>query len=145
MICLEMLGYFSDEPNSQKFPFFPMRWFFPTVGNFVAVIGNRRSRSLVRQVCRALRRGCDLPVESLATIPLVPGVSFSDHSSFWKYGYPAVMVTDTAFYRNPHHHRWSDRPETLDFARMAECVRGLVAVVREVVGVEGEGKRTAVR
>jgi len=134
MVALEMLGYYSDRPNSQHFPLFPLRWFYPTVGNFVAVVSNLRSRSLMLKVREAVRRGCDLPVESLAAPPLVPGLSLSDHSSFWHYGFPAVMVTDTAFFRNPNYHCSSDRPATLDFARMVECVRGLRQVVMELGG-----------
>lgn len=132
MICLEMLGYYTDAPDSQRFPFYPMRWFYPTTGQFIAVVGNLRSRALVQRVREAIRAGCDLPVESLTTLPLVPGVSFSDHASFWKYRYPAVMITDTAFYRNPHYHRPTDRPETLDFARLAACVRGVARAVEEL-------------
>ncbi len=135
MIALEMLGYYDDAPNSQHFPLFPMRWFYPTTGNFIAVVGNLRSRGLVREVRTAMRRGCDLPVESLAAPALIPGLSFSDHASFWRYRVPAVMVTDTAFYRTPHYHSPSDRPETLDFARMAACVRGLGRAIEELAGL----------
>ncbi len=134
MLALEMLGYYSDLPNSQRFPFFPMRWFYPTVGNFIGVVGNYRSRSLVRQVQEGMRRGCNLPVEGLAAPPLIPGLALSDHASFWHHGYPAVMNTDTAFFRNPHYHRPSDRPATLDFPRMAECVRGLYRAIAELAG-----------
>lgn len=136
MLCLEMLGYYSDEPNSQHFPFFPMRWFYPLTGNFIAVVANLRSRALMVQVRQAMRRGCDLPVESLSAPPFVPGISFSDHASFWKYGYPAVMITDTAFYRNPHYHQPGDRPETLDFVRMAACVRGVEGALGELCRAE---------
>ncbi len=133
MLSLEMLGYYSDRPRSQRFPFFPMRWMYPNTGNFIGVVGNLRSRNLVRRVREAFGRGSPLPVETLSTSPLLPGVALSDHASFWRYGYPAVMVTDTAFYRNPHYHRPSDRPETLDLARLAWCVRGLAQVVIELV------------
>ncbi|MGC8873663.1 MAG: M28 family peptidase [Chloroflexia bacterium] len=132
MLALEMLGYYRDQPGSQRFPFFAMRYRYPTTGNFVAVVGNLRSRYLVREVGEAFRTGSTLPVETLATSPLLPGVAFSDHSAFWHYGYPAVMVTDTAFFRNPHYHRPGDRPETIDLARLAACTRGLFAVVQRL-------------
>jgi Zn-dependent M28 family amino/carboxypeptidase len=135
MLSLEMLGYYSDKPNSQHFPFFAMRWFYPTEGNFIGVVANLRSRDLMVRVREAMRRGCNLPVESLSAPALVPGVSLSDHASFWSQGYRAVMITDTAFYRNPHYHRPSDRPETLDFPRMAECVRGLHRAIAELAGL----------
>jgi Zn-dependent M28 family amino/carboxypeptidase len=137
MVALEMLGYYSDDPNSQHFPLWPLRWFYPTIGNFIGVVGNLRSRALARQVARAMRAGTDLPVEWLAAPAVVPGLALSDHASFWLHGYPAVMVTDTAFYRNPHYHRPTDRPETLDFGRMARCVQGLEEVAREL----GQGAR----
>ena len=137
MLALEMLGYYSDEPNSQRFPFFPMRWFYPKEGTFIGVVANLRSRALMVQVREAMRRGGDLPVESLAAPPLIPGLALSDHASFWFHGYRAVMITDTAFYRNPHYHRPSDRPETLDFPRMAQCVRGLERAVAELAIVAG--------
>jgi Zn-dependent M28 family amino/carboxypeptidase len=137
MIALEMLGYYSDEPNSQHFPLLPLRWFYPTTGNFIGVIGNFRSLALTRQVAQAMQTGTDLPVEWLAAPPVIPGLALSDHASFWFHGYRAVMVTDTAFYRNPHYHRPTDRPETLDFERMAQCVPGLEEVVREL----GQGAR----
>lgn len=132
MLSLEMLGYYSDRPRSQRFPLFPMRWMYPNTGNFIGIVGNLRSRNLVRRVQEAFRRGCSLPVEALATSPLLPGVALSDHASFWRYGYLAVMVTDTAFYRNPHYHKPSDRLETLDLARLAQCVRGLAQVIAEL-------------
>lgn len=134
MVALEMLGYYTDEPNSQRFPLWPLRWFYPTTGNFIGVVGNLRSRALARQVARALQAGTDLPVEWLAGPAAIPGLALSDHASFWLHGYPAVMVTDTAFYRNPHYHRPSDRPETLDFDRLARCVQGLGSVVQELAG-----------
>ncbi len=132
MVALEMLGFYRDEPGSQRFPFFAMRYRYPTTGNFVAVVGNLRSRTLVQEVAEAFRTGSTLRVETLATSPIVPGVALSDHSAFWHYGYRAVMVTDTAFFRNPFYHRAGDRPETLDFARMTACVDGLVAVVQRL-------------
>ncbi len=134
MLALEMLGYYSDEPGSQHFPFFPMRWFFPHTGDFIAVVGNLHSRLLARRVGAVLGKSCRLPVHTLATFSFVPGIAFSDHSSFWQNGYPAVMVTDTAFFRNKNYHRPADRPDTLDYARMAECVRGLVGVVADLAG-----------
>jgi hypothetical protein len=132
MVALEMLGYYSDEPNSQRFPLFPLRWIYPTTGNFIGVVGNLRSAVLARQVALAMRAGTDLPVEALAAPALVPGLGLSDHVSFWLNGYRAVMVTDTAFYRNANYHRPTGRPETLDFGRMAQCVQGLCRAVCEL-------------
>jgi Zn-dependent M28 family amino/carboxypeptidase len=129
MISLEMVGYYSDQPGSQSFPLPLMRWFYPRLGNFIAVIGNWRSRRLVRRLAACLSETGELPV-ARAAFPLLPGPGLSDNWSFWKEGYPAAMVTDTAFFRNPHYHRSSDLPETLDYPRMAALVAGLENALR---------------
>ncbi len=138
MICLEMIGYFSDRPGSQHYPlpFFKLK--YPSVGDFVAMVGNRRSKPFTERVAADFRQEVTLPVITLNAPAIVVGIDFSDHWSFNKFGYNAMMVTDTAFYRNPHYHAPTDLPETLDFSRMAMVVRGLAAAVRR----RGEGKET---
>ena len=125
MICLEMIGYFSDRPNSQKFPLFFLRRFYSDKGNFIAVVGKWGQGGLVKKVKTSLAAQSQVPVESLTAVALIPGVSFSDHQSYWKFGYPAVMITDSAFYRNKNYHKQSDTADTLDYDRMAEVVKGL--------------------
>ncbi|MEW6332788.1 MAG: M28 family peptidase [Thermodesulfobacteriota bacterium] len=132
MVCLEMLGYYSDREGGQSFPLPFMSLLFPSTPNFIAVVGNFASRSLVNAVSDSLRAGCSVPVETLTTLGFVPGVDFSDHRSFWKMGYPAVMVTDTAFYRNPNYHRETDRIDTLDFNRLSALLEGLVAMAKDL-------------
>ncbi len=125
MICLEMIGYFSDRSHSQKYPLFFLRWFYPDKGNFIAVVGKWGQGSLVEKVKESLAAPSQVPVESLTAMSLVPGVSFSDHQSYWKFNYPAVMITDSAFYRNKNYHKPGDTADTLDYDRMAEVVKGL--------------------
>ncbi|UCD35265.1 MAG: M28 family peptidase [Nitrospiraceae bacterium] len=132
MIGLEMIGYFSDEPGSQYFPLPFMRWIYPEQGNFITLVSNLRSRGFLNRVKKGFQKGTALPVESLSSVSFVPGVDFSDHRSFWKFGYDALMVTDTAFYRNPQYHGAGDVPEILDFERMTEVVLGLKAAVEEI-------------
>ena len=132
MISLEMLGYFSDRPGSQYYPSSLFKLFYPGRGDFIAFVGNLSSRPFTRKVKDAFKSASTLPVQSLNTFSLVPGVDFSDHRSFWKFGYPAFMVTDTAFYRNPHYHTRSDAPEILDYGRMAELVTGLHKALRDI-------------
>ena len=134
MICLEMIGYFTDEPGSQVFPLPFFRWIYPTVGNFITLVGNLQSKSFLKRVEQGFKDGSNLPVETLATVSFVPGVDFSDHRSFWKFGYNAVMVTDTAFYRNPQYHGMGDMPEILDYERMAEVVLGLKHAIEVIAG-----------
>jgi Zn-dependent M28 family amino/carboxypeptidase len=124
MFSLEMLGCYSGTRGSQRYP--PLlRHFYPDRGDFVAFVSNLRSRAALRAAVRAFKHGSAFPVESLASPAIVPGVSWSDQLSFWRAGYRAIMVTDTAFYRNPRYHCATDTPETLDYARMARVVEGL--------------------
>jgi Zn-dependent M28 family amino/carboxypeptidase len=124
MLSLEMLGCYRDEPGSQAYPPFLKR-FYPERGNFIAFVSNLRSRGVLAEFTRAFRAASDFPCERLAAPALVPGLSWSDHLSFWRAGYRALMVTDTAFYRYPHYHQPTDTPERLDYARMARVVEGL--------------------
>lgn len=132
MICLEMIGFFSDAPGSQSYPLPFMNIFYPDRGNFIAMVGNLRSIPWTRQVSKAFARATDLPVSTLNGPALIVGIDFSDHWSFNKFGYPALMVTDTAFYRNPHYHLPSDIPNTLDYTRAAKVVTGLAAAIRTI-------------
>lgn len=129
MICLEMVGYYCHEPGCQQYPFPLMFMNYPKAGDFIGIVGNFRSRELTRSLEKAFLKNPALPVITL-TVPLngwiMPSVRLSDHSSFWNEGYPAVMVTDSAFYRNPHYHQPSDTMDKLDFERMAELVASLL-------------------
>ncbi len=128
MFSLEMIGYYADRALSQRYPS-GLRYFYPDRGNFIAVVGYLGRFNLVRKVKAALAKNSSVPVESLAGVGFIRGVDFSDHASFWREGYPALMITDTAFYRNPHYHRPSDTFETLDYRCMAEVVKGLYHAV----------------
>ena len=121
MISLEMLGSYSELPGSQGYP--PLfRHFYPDRANFIAMVSNRASRKELQQMVAAFEARSDFPVESLATFEVIPGVAWSDHLSFWRAGYPAIMVTDTAFYRNPAYHAADDTPEKLNYPAMARVV-----------------------
>src|SRR4030067_243293 len=94
-------------------------------GNFITLVGNMHSKKFLNRIKGAFKKATDLPVESFAGLPIVIGVDFSDHRSFWKFGYDAVMVTDTAFFRNPQYHGAGDTPDILDYERMEKVVLGL--------------------
>ena len=126
-----MIGAFSDARHSQEYPA-GLGLFYPDTGNFVAVAGKWGQGAAVSEVARALRVGSRLPVETLSAPSIVTGVDFSDHRSFWASGFEAVMVTDTSFYRNPRYHTAEDWPETLDYTRMAEVVKGLHCAVQAI-------------
>jgi len=127
-LILEMIGYFSNEPGSQHVP--PgFSFFYPNKGNFIGFAGNLKSKRLVRDTAAYFRRGTSLPVEWVVAPSILIGIDFSDNWSFWKERYPAVMITDTAFYRNPNYHKISDTYETLDYESMSEVVKGLTAAL----------------
>jgi len=128
MICLEMVGYTCQEPGCQSYPFPLMFFNYPKTGSFIGIVGNLSSRDLTKSLFSAFERNPRLPVIKL-TVPLggwlMPSIRLSDHSAFWDYGFKAVMITDSAFYRNPHYHRPSDTMEKLDYRFMAEVVQSL--------------------
>lgn len=135
MFSLETIGYYSDEPDSQRYPF-PLSFFYPKTGNFIAFVANLSSRPLLHEVISSFRRHAQFPSEGAAAPALLPGVGWSDHWSFWKEDYPALMVTDTALYRYPHYHTMQDTPDKVDYERLARVVTGLHGMRRELAQAE---------
>jgi Zn-dependent M28 family amino/carboxypeptidase len=129
MVSLESIGYFRDEEGSQQYPS-GIAWFYPSRGNFIAFVSNLGSRSLARRACEMFRRGATVPSEGGALPESLPGVGWSDQWSFWQFDYDAIMVTDTALFRNPHYHTTHDTPDTLDYDRLTRVTDGMIAVVR---------------
>lgn len=126
-LVLEMVGYYRQEPGTQEYPFPLGLLGYPSPANFVGLVANRRSRHLLGPLAAGIE-GAGLPVETL-TVPgkgrLVPAIRLSDHAAFWDLGYPALMITDTSFYRNLHYHGPGDVPGTLDYGSMARLTLGL--------------------
>jgi len=132
MLSLESIGYYSDAPGSQKYP--PIvQPFYPDRGDFLAFVGNTSSRGLVRGAIRTFRETSSMPSSGAALPGFVTGVGWSDQWSFWQVGYPGLMITDTAVFRNPNYHTRDDKPDTLDYARLARVVEGVEAIVRELI------------
>lgn len=130
-LILEMIGYYTEKRISQRYP--PLIGpFFPGRGNFIAQISNFSSRELARRIDRAFRAASALPMRTVVLPSFVPGVDFSDHRSFWKVGYPAVMFTDTSFYRTPHYHKQTDLPDTLNYTYMASLLDGIKAAMDDL-------------
>jgi hypothetical protein len=128
MLSLESLGYYSDEPGSQHYPW-PIDLFYPDRAHFVAFVGNFGSRWLVRQSIGAFRATTEFPSQGAALPGWVPGVGWSDHWSFWQYDYPAIMVTDTAVYRDPNYHQPTDVVSNPSTEPMARVALGLLEVI----------------
>ncbi|MDD5218193.1 MAG: M28 family peptidase [Candidatus Omnitrophica bacterium] len=128
MLSLEMVGYTSSKKGSQKLPL-ALRPFYSDIGNFLALIGDSQSADLLKKTAAAFKGIEDLPVETL-TLPakgrIFPESRLSDHAPFWDAGYPALLVTDTSFFRNPHYHLPSDRIETLDVKFICRVTEGLI-------------------
>jgi hypothetical protein len=134
MFSLETVGLYSDEPGSQHYP--PLIGsLYPDRGNFIAFVGDLQARSLVRETIGSFRAAATHPSEGAALPQSVPGVTWSDHRSIAEIGVPALMVTDTAPFRDPHYHRESDTAGRLDYERMARLVAGLAHVVKRSGGL----------
>ena len=129
MFSLETIGYYSDRPGSQRYPF-PLGLFYPERGNFLAFVANLPSRPLLHATIAAFRETARFPSEGVAAPAIIPGVDWSDQWSFWRHGVPALMITDTAPYRYPHYHRESDTPDKVDYDRLARVVRELERTFR---------------
>ncbi len=125
MINFEMIGYFTDAENSQEYPMPWLSGVYPEVGNFIALVGAYSEIPELRMLKRSMSRFPGLPVVSINAPPFFPGMTLSDHLNFWWFGYPALMITDTAFYRNKAYHTSADLPETLNFRKMAFVVQGV--------------------
>jgi Zn-dependent M28 family amino/carboxypeptidase len=135
MLCLEMVGYYRDEPGSQQIP--PgiprvLRRVFPARGNFLTAVGNLKSVRLLLAFRRGFKKNSALPLYTVALPERIHEIRLSDNGSFWDFGYPALMITDTSFLRNPHYHQPSDTPDTLDYGRLAQATFGVAGAVAQI-------------
>ncbi len=131
MISMEMIGYFTDRPDSQDFPAGFLGIFYPNAGNFIAVVSGFSSLGLVRDIKSKMIRSSNIDVRSMNAPQKAFGIGLSDHRNYWVFDYPAVMVTDTSFFRNKNYHEKTDTPDTLDYERMAEVVRGVFGAIND--------------
>lgn len=132
MVCYEMIGYFSDAPESQGFPHPSLRGLFPEQGNFIIVGGHSKQPGVAENFARRMQPYCQIPVYPVAS-PLTDSlVNLSDHRSYWKHGYDAFMINDTSFMRNPNYHKKTDTIDTLDFQKMSEVVNGVTGALNSL-------------
>lgn len=129
MVALEMLGYYDDRRNSQRYPIWPLRFIYGSRGNYVTVAQKFGNGRFGRQFARQYRQVAALPVKRFKAPAWLPGIDFSDHLNYWKFNYPAVLLTDTAFYRNSAYHQSDDTLARLDMRRLGLAVEALVATV----------------
>ncbi len=130
MLSIEMIGYFADKANSQDYPAPGMSTLYGDRGNFIALVGNLSHFGVIRRAKALMLGVSDLPVISCNAPSNLQGIDSSDHMNYWNEGYPALMVTDTAYYRNPHYHRPTDTFDKLDYRRMAQVVQGVYAITQ---------------
>lgn len=134
MLSIETIGFYSDVSESQAYPF-PLSLLYPKTGNFIGFVGNLSSRNIVRRAISSFRRHTLFPSEGAAVPGWISGIGWSDHWAFWKEGYPAIMITDTALFRYKQYHSPEDTPDKLRYDRMARVVQGLGQVVAELAEI----------
>lgn len=129
MVSLEMLGFYSDEPDSQSYPASFLKLLYPTVGNFITVVSTYGQDGLGGRFRDAINAASEVPAYTITASRRLEGIDYSDHLNYWDAGFPALMLTDTSFYRNANYHTEGDTPDTLDYQRMAQVVRGALNAV----------------
>jgi hypothetical protein len=135
MLSLETIGYYSDKPGSQHY-FFPLGYFYPSRGNFIGFVSNLSSRPVLKNVIEIYRRTTKFPSQGGVFPWFTPGVFWSDHWPFWKMGYPAILVTDTALFRYPYYHSAEDTVDKINYDHMARMVAGLEKVIEELANAQ---------
>jgi Zn-dependent M28 family amino/carboxypeptidase len=133
MICLEMIGYFSDAPESQPFPSPELAKLYPHVGNFIIVVGIGQHRAFNHKVHQLMSAGAAIDVQVIS-FPAGEGLAgLSDHRNYWRFGYKALMINDTSFIRNPNYHTKSDTIDTLDFEKMTAVINSTYKAVSNIL------------
>lgn len=136
MFSLETIGYYSNKKGSQKYPI-PFSLFYPDRGNFIAFVSNLESAKLLKRCVKSFRDNTAFPSQGAAAAQWIPGIAWSDQWSFWKMGYPALMITDTAPFRYPHYHLSTDFLQYIDFDCLARVTNGFYKVLCDLLGMNG--------
>lgn len=132
MISLEMIGFYRDAKHTQRYPLGMFKWFYGSRGNYITVVKKLHGGGFVRRFTRSFRHGDDIITKVFAAPKWVPGVDWSDHLSYWAYGWPALMITDTSFFRNANYHQPTDTPDTLDYKRMGFVVDDVLRALQRM-------------
>jgi len=130
VIALDMIGFYNDEENSQMYPVPLMNLYYPNQANFISIVSNFSNILEVREAKNIFKKTSNLPVYSINAPAVIPGIDFSDHRNYWKFNYPALMISDTAFYRSSNYHTEHDTPDTLDYEKMAKVVEGVYNMIK---------------
>jgi Zn-dependent M28 family amino/carboxypeptidase len=135
MLSLDAIGIYKDSAGTQRLPF-PFSLFYPDRGNFLAFIGNLTSRTYVKEVTAGFKKGSSFPIEAGVAPEWVEGVTWSDHSSFWKFGYPGMQITDTGAYRSASHTTKEDTMEKINFDALSRITVGMYSAIVDLTGKE---------
>jgi Zn-dependent M28 family amino/carboxypeptidase len=125
MISLEMIGYFKDEKRSQSYPLGLLSLFYGSKGNYITLVKKFGAGEFARRFCSEFKSSKTIRTKKFMGPPALPGIDLSDHLNYWKFGFSALMITDTAFYRNKNYHKTTDTIETFDVKRMAQVIDGV--------------------
>ncbi|MFT5824052.1 MAG: hypothetical protein ACI8ZM_005318 [Crocinitomix sp.] len=132
MICLEMIGYFNDAKKSQDYPLGILKMFYGGKGDYITVVSKFSRGKFARQYKRKMKKNKNVKTKAFQAPGKLPGIDFSDHLNYWKFGYSAVMITNTGFYRNKNYHHDTDKLETLDISRMTGVIQSVYETVSEI-------------
>lgn len=132
MICLETIGYYTDKPNTQEYPLRGMELIYGTTGDFITLVQNEKKSEFCDKIEKLMKAQPLVKTKSFRGSSLVPGVDFSDHLNYWKFNYDAVLITNTAFYRNKNYHKITDELETLDINMISKLITQLANTVKQI-------------
>lgn len=132
MICLEMIGFYSTKKESQNYPIPEMRLQYGSIGNFITVVQSEKSGEFGKRIEQKMQQQNIIKTVSFKGSSLISGVDFSDHLNYWNFNYPAIMITNTAFYRNKNYHTKNDTIETLDINKMCAVIEQLYITVKQL-------------
>jgi hypothetical protein len=132
MISLEMLGYFSHKKNSQKYPLKILKAFYGNRGDFITVVQKFGNGSFPNKFKRKMKHHATIKTKSFKAPASLPGIGWSDHLNYWKFGFSALMITDTSFFRNPNYHLPSDTIETLDLQSLCKVIESVYFALMQI-------------
>lgn len=129
MICLEMIAYFTDEEKSQDYPVKGLSLTYGNKGDYITLVKKTGAKKEVKKTCKDFKKNAEIKTKIFTGPPNLPGIDFSDHLNYWNFGFPALMITDTAFFRNKNYHKATDTMETLDFLRMSQVIDAIFKIL----------------
>jgi len=132
MICLDMIGYFSDKPKSQTYPIGILSWIYGNKGNYIMVIRKWGAGEFAKSATKLMKKQNLIKTKSFSCTSKLPTLDFSDHLNYWKFGFDAILITNTAFYRNKNYHEETDKIETLDLKKMSAVIDQLYVTIKNI-------------